>query len=244
MSIPTPFKIDFPLSILPFNSRVESQLNSDKNYYLVGFKPGFPLQAAELNEMQEIFYVQQTLTQTMFANWGVKQYLEQVGVAMTQTPWNGCTPLDPNLIEVNTGTTSIDLTFNSGWYLVKSSNFNGGLGVWIYIAMPSTPLAGFNPGSSSSVAGDYGLILKSTLINCTKNSPAGTNEDRTLQDSSNINVINGPCGAARMKLQVVGFGRQGSEAAGETFVPIITATATGSIASVSFKNGYIIKQVS
>ena len=31
MSIPTPFKIDFPLTALPFNSRVESQLNLDKN---------------------------------------------------------------------------------------------------------------------------------------------------------------------------------------------------------------------
>jgi hypothetical protein len=243
MSIPIPFKTDFPLTALPFNSRVESQLNSEKNYYAVAFKPGFPLQAAELNEMQEIFYMQQTLTQTMFANWGIKQFTEQAGVEMTATPWNGCTPLSADLVTTNTGTTSISVTFNPGWYLVKDINFNGGFGVWVYISTSTTPLSGFGP-TTSGLAGEYGIIVKSVVVNCTKNSPAGTNEDRTLQDSSNINVINGPCGAARMKLEVVGFGKSGSEQTGESFLPIITATSTGNVASVSFNNGYIIKQVS
>jgi len=47
-----------------------------------------------------------------------------------------------------------------------------------------------------------------------------------------------------MKLEFVKFDKSGSEGAGESFLPIVTATATGSVASVSFNNGYIIKQVS
>ena len=243
MTIPSPFSQNLPLKPNPFRSRVEQQLDSAKNYYGVAFKPGFPLQAAELNEMQEIFYMQQTLTQTAFANWGIKRYSEQASAEMTATPWDGCTPLNADLVTTNTETSSINITFNSGWYLVKGSNFNGGFGVWVYVPSSTTVLSGFGP-TTSGLAGEYGIIVKSVVVNCTKNSPAGANEDRTLQDSSNINVVNGPCGAARMKLEFVKFDKSGTQATGETFLPIITATAIGSVASVSFNNGFIIKQVS
>ena len=57
MSIPSPFSAGFPLKPTPFKSRTEQHLNNSKNYFAVAFKPGFPLQASELNEIQEIFYV-------------------------------------------------------------------------------------------------------------------------------------------------------------------------------------------
>lgn len=68
-----------PLEDSPYYSRtVTHQLHPrmdipqeglPSNYVLLGFRPGFPLQAAELNEMQENFFLQQTLTCSMNHNW-------------------------------------------------------------------------------------------------------------------------------------------------------------------------------
>jgi len=68
----------FPLSVAPYNSRVEGQelvFGDDeidlvpKNYQFIAFRPGFPLQASELNEMQEHFQMQLTLSIAMMHNW-------------------------------------------------------------------------------------------------------------------------------------------------------------------------------
>tara|TARA_Y100001973_G_C5206866_1_gene342079 strand:+ start:2449 stop:3492 length:1044 start_codon:yes stop_codon:yes gene_type:complete len=72
----------FPLGATPYNSRVESQElawsddNSSglvgaapKNYQMIAFRPGFPLQASELNEIQEHMMLQMTLHTTMMHNW-------------------------------------------------------------------------------------------------------------------------------------------------------------------------------
>ena len=66
----------FPLSPNPFFSRVESELSFEggggtkpKNYQFVAYRPGFPLQASELNEIQEHFQLQMTLNLNMMNNW-------------------------------------------------------------------------------------------------------------------------------------------------------------------------------
>jgi hypothetical protein len=64
----------FPLSDSPYNSRVEKQElildeYAPKNYQFIAFRPGFPLQASELNEIQEHFQMQLTLSITMMHNW-------------------------------------------------------------------------------------------------------------------------------------------------------------------------------
>ena len=66
----------FPLSPEPHSSRIESNVatNTDsltkpKNYQSVAYTPGFPLQASELNEIQENFQLQMTLTIAMMNNW-------------------------------------------------------------------------------------------------------------------------------------------------------------------------------
>lgn len=67
----------FPLASAdgrPYNSRVEDELifnegEHPKNYQFVGFRPGFPLQASELNEIQEHYQLQLTLTINMMNNW-------------------------------------------------------------------------------------------------------------------------------------------------------------------------------
>jgi len=76
-----PFDKDnhWPFSNSPYSSRTlqheinpsdtAPQLGSPSNYVLSGFRPGYPLQAAELNEIQDRFYLQQSLTITMMHNW-------------------------------------------------------------------------------------------------------------------------------------------------------------------------------
>jgi hypothetical protein len=238
MTIPQPFISELPLKQNPFRSRSESQMDAAKNYFAVGFKPGFPLQASELNELQENFYIQQTLTQTMFANWHNMNYLQQNGVNMLATPWNGCTPVDPELVSFTSSGGAVNITFKAGWYLIKQNNFNGGFGVWVYNNNDYPVLSNYSNSSSSSLDGDYGIFIKQNVIQCTTNATAGINEDRSLQDSSNINVINGPCGAARLQAQIFSFGRvSGGEG---TFLPIITASRPGSSVVVAFKNNYNI----
>ena len=205
MSIPTPFSINLPLTATPFKSRVESNLNFAKNYYAVAFKPGFPLQASELNEIQEIFYVQQTLNnQLRTTGW------------TGAVPWTGCTPLDKT--QVTMGLTG-DVTVGSGWYMAQDSQINGGLGVWFYNDADKT----FTPTHTETTSGsvpNYGLVLQNVVIQCNQNGNPGTNEDITLQDQSNYNVIGGPCGAARMKLDVIKAGS--TAASGQYVLPILS----------------------
>ena len=68
----------WPLRPSPYYSRVEDQEidfdsggfgDKSKNYQFIAFRPGFSLQASELNEMQEHFQMQLTLTVNMYHNW-------------------------------------------------------------------------------------------------------------------------------------------------------------------------------
>ena len=240
MSITDPFKTGFPLTTNPFRSRIESQIDAAKNYYAVAFRPGFPLQASELNEMQEIFYVQQTLTQTMMSSWLTKVIFDNASGGSVKGPgWDGCTPLSPTLITSTGDSTSISLTATAGWYLVKSKNFNGGLGVWVYNSTDQTLISNFTVTSPPS---NYGIIVKPITISCTIGAP-GTNEDTTIQDQTNINVINGPCGASRLQLKIVGFGPSSSVGTGETLLPICGAVNSASSAEVNFVNNLQIIRI-
>jgi len=228
MTIPLPFSDSFSLTPPPFNSRVSNQIDQIKNYYAVAFKPGYPLQASELNEIQEIFYVQQTLTQTMISNWmsaGVILGVNQV----TGPGWDGCTPINPNLITYIASTNT--LTFGVGWYLIKKTNVNGGIGVWVYNDSITN--------ISSVVAGDYGIIVEPITINCTTQNPEPSNTDSSLQDQIGINVINGPCGAARLKLNVHAFSNINTVTT-RYLCPILTVTAAAGVNTLTYKNNYKI----
>lgn len=203
MSIPTPFSTNLPLTPTPFKSRVEDTLNFAKNYYAVAFKPGFPLQASELNEIQEIFYVQQTLNNE----------LRTAGWTGT-VPWTGCTPLNQNQISFGiTGPVSI----GPGWYMAKDPQINGGLAVWFYNDSYKDVGLSHNEVTETKT---YGLVLKNKTIQCNQSGNPGTDEDITLQDQSNFNVINGPCGAARQKLEIIKAGS--TAASGEYVLPVFS----------------------
>tara|TARA_R100000458_G_C8278487_1_gene254747 strand:+ start:6664 stop:7695 length:1032 start_codon:yes stop_codon:yes gene_type:complete len=67
----------FPLSPKPYYSRIEDKnvdfdataIHEYGNNQFVAFRPGFSLQASELNEMQENFQLQMSLTISMMHNW-------------------------------------------------------------------------------------------------------------------------------------------------------------------------------
>lgn len=225
MTIPAPFSQTFPLAGNPFKSRIESQMDAAKNYWLVAFRPGFPLQAAELNELQEIFYIQQTLNQELIKNWLIADKISP-GYVVTGIPWEGCTPVNPNLITLSPDSTNI--TFKSGWYLLKQTSWNSGFGVWIYNSTDSVVTLNNN--------GDYGILVKLNTITCTTNASLGQNQDSSLQDSSNINVINGPCGASRIQIELVSFGSATSSTLETVFLPIINKTSD----NIFYKNDLII----
>ena len=140
-----PFNNNFPLQPDPYNSRIETQVNSNKNYQFVGFLGGRVLQASELNEIQEQFYVQQTLMTEWLNNWWGKS-------GITGPSWQGATPLNPNLLDRTTGTSTI--TLSPGWLLIRTPSLMGGLAVWIY----NTSTFTFNPVTSSTQT--YGLAAK------------------------------------------------------------------------------------
>ena len=117
-----PFGTTTPLSQSPFLSRLPVfTLNTGavvNNYPLVAFKPGFPLQAAELNEIQENFAIQQTLSNTLLTNWltyGTSAELTGSPTDVYTGPgWNGAIPLDPAYVTAS----ATGVVAGMGWYLI------------------------------------------------------------------------------------------------------------------------------
>ena len=134
---------NFPLSDSPYLSRVSTHFNDYKNYAMLAFNPGFALQAAELNEVQELFFINQSLTQRMNANW--------INLGSTQTSpytapfWEGLIPLHPNYLTVTSatynsasGVATINYILSPGWYLYTDKNSK--LSFWIYNSVYGTPI--------------------------------------------------------------------------------------------------------
>jgi len=85
----------FPLTPKPYYSRTEDKnVNFDSNdiehekgnYKSIAFRPGFSLQASELNEIQENFQLQMSLTISMMHNWITS------GAGSLWTPWQSNSP--------------------------------------------------------------------------------------------------------------------------------------------------------
>ena len=106
-----PFKISStdpqtPLSVYPYNSR--TVLHSfdpntpETNYKYVAFRPGYAVQASELNDIQENFYKENTLFANMINFWGPyvgSPYAgsgdETTNIRYGGPGWEGATPLAP-----------------------------------------------------------------------------------------------------------------------------------------------------
>lgn len=223
MAIPSPFSAGFPLkSTGSYNSRIETIINSDKNYILLGFKGGFPLQAEELNEIQEQFFVQQTLTQKMINNW-IKEDSD------TGPGWDGVTPLSPGLIT----RVGRRVTLNPGWILIKDPDFLGGFGYWIY--NNTTKTISSIPTTPNLI---YGISVKYEVIDC--------DDDSTLRDSiGGSTTVFGTeaCGADRIKISVVDgiVASTSIPTTGTVFLPLLTVIEDTDN-SIQTINGYTIPE--
>lgn len=202
-----------PLSPAPYYSRVPSQElsagNDSKNYVLLGFRPGYSLQASELNEIQENFLLQQTLFATMMSNWWASDtnFGPGWGSSDATDPFlsegsrgGGLTPISPLLVQVSGGT----ITFNPGWYLAQIPIFNTGAGTpsdernfKVFIYLENTLTSTFN----SSDNGFIGFDIEQEYVT--------EGEDTTLNDNAaGIPTTNSP-GATRYQLVINGLVKEG-----------------------------------
>lgn len=188
------------LKQVPFNSRIDSQYSSsvNKNYFLLGFNPGYALQASELNEIQELFFMNSNLTQRMNSNWNILNY---------KTPfWEGLIPITPQQIEISDVTfTTTNVTFtvtsDNGWYLW--TNPESRMSHWIYknLSSPSTTTKQFTMPLDSTRY--VGFVTTSQIITCCPDDTCDSNEDDTLRDNSSGDYTqHNTCGASRLKVSI------------------------------------------
>ena len=102
----------FVLREQPYLSRIDQHENNvtANNYVMIAYKPGQPLQAAELNEIQENFYRMNSLTQTMNYNW-----LGGPGVVWDKDYGTGSTIIPDNTVGVGEDDGSTLTVHGPGW---------------------------------------------------------------------------------------------------------------------------------
>jgi len=226
----------FPLTNYPYSSRTwGTNVDSDpqKNYISVGFKPGFKLQASELNEIQENVMLQQTLSLNMIREW----FNELNGKTAGGPAWKGATPLFPKshplggtyepLVEYGfTASTGVTIFFNEGWYLLT---LNNGIKQWAYL--PTDKTSFINP--TSTVEYYAGLTFGTDIIDCS--------EDSTLYDTSSGSPAVSICGADRFQISLNASSITGASGFNDySFNKILKFTKTGSTLSVQYINGLTI----
>jgi hypothetical protein len=212
----TPFKNSqsTPLERGPYSSRVAAQefevadTTASDNYVLLGFRAGYALQASELNEVQEHFLLQQTLTNTMICNWapaiaegrGPAWGYSDIDTDRSDGSRGGLCPISPNMITRN----SADLvTFKRGWYLVQIPEFTGvsedsyRFKVWIY---NNTEYTFTIENPDSSAVGYVGFSIAQDFVT--------EDEDSELSDNSAGGGENMVPGATRYRLTISGLSQQ------------------------------------
>ena len=204
----TPNFENLPLVNYPYNSRVGID---PAKYQMVAFRPGYPLQASELNEIQDHIYVQQALTVMMWANWCTFKVASTTD--STGPGWDGATPLQPSLLTKSGSVLSV----NPGWYLCKMKSSQ--LYFWLYnnlpvtnfslTAVPDDDYIGFSI-TTQGVDADGNPLLSGSFIDC--------QDDPSLED--NAGGASGFCGADRYKVEITAVGTNSTGFA-TNFVPIV-----------------------
>lgn len=209
--LPSPFSNNLPLAAAPYYSRISSNLgnNTPVNYFLVAFNPGYALQASELNEIQEYFFLNQTLTHRMNHNW-----TKINGYSIPY--WEGAVPLNPTDILFDADNSSFDgttytlsVTIPSGWFLWTDSNnatstLNSRLSFWTYFKTDTTThtITGTvaTPSNSIYVGFDFTRqpIFCCPADTCTSLQDAGLRDNSQGSAETNYNT----CGASRFKVSL------------------------------------------
>lgn len=247
----TPLNTDnnsFPLSDSPFLSRVSTHYNDNKNYTMLSFNPGFALQAAELNEIQELFFMNLNLTQRMNANW--------IKLNTTQTTpfsapfWEGLIPLDPSYLTINTytynatsNTVNFTYTLSAGWYLYTDPTSK--LSFWVY---NKTAFSASTSAVGSSLV-YYGTKTAKGHIGCCQTNDSCINQDSTLRDGSQQSYQEFTCGASRFKVIVNTSSSSFLDsylnltAAPVDFSHIFIVDLVSTVKSIRYPNGYIVQEI-
>jgi len=209
--MPTPFT-NLPLKTKPYYSRVST---TTFNYPLIAYTPGYALQASELNEIQETFYLQQTLSNELLQNWPLTGTTGLVSASLRFPMWSGAVPLLPSQVTYVSGI----VTVNAGWYLVTLPSNN--LKIWLY--KPDNNTANISTGNS------VGLVITTSFIPC---SPVSGTEGYAFNDNSNGSINDNSCGAHRYKIEISNI----LQISTNPTYPIARAITSGSTTVVEYLN--------
>ena len=214
--MPFPFS-NLPLKVSPYYSRVSdltATSTTPYNYPLIAFTPGYALQASELNEIQETFYLQQSLTQGMFANWPLTGEVGIVGANLKYPMWNGAVPYNSNSVTFTNGI----VTIKAGWYLVTVGN---SLKYWLYNQ---------NDLTTAATTGErIGFNLTFEFIPCSESQSA---EGYVFTDNSAGYNNGNSCGAHRYKVII----SNSLEVGTTPFRPIVELVTVGTTTVCQYLN--------
>lgn len=219
MEFANQIKSPLPLKKSPYYSRANDNFLTSpvRNYYMIAFNPGYALQASELNEMIELFFINQTLSSIAPANW----YLYTGGAGAPNPPFatqesvggntnvvhTGMIPFHPDQIEITNATQRnvngrdkaiINITVSPGWYSWHDPE--SGLIFWIYNDTEFTET--LETTTADITTPEYiGFTVTKEEISC-----CGTGDDTEcseLRDNSQGTTSTyNTCGAARLKLSI------------------------------------------
>jgi hypothetical protein len=234
----------FRLNPYPLGSRTYDALVKNKsNYFLLAFKPGIALQAAELNELQEIFNLNNTLNIHFYSQWPLigtelptdihEQLTKRQGI-LYKNPiiLKQNYPLISSQIEMTTLESKLKIKFNIGWYTVCDSELNRNY--WFYnfelreivIDVPTTE----NPKQ----------IYLNHKMELVKSSFTPTEEGYFFNDRSNRFINDITDGADRIKLVITSFSEINEVDAN---VPICKIINTGNSIVLTTLNDYGISVI-
>lgn len=250
----SPFTSTTPLKNAPYFSRIADtnlvDSNVNVNYPILAFKPGNALQASELNEVQENFYVQKTLSDKLLQNW----WKTGTNISLTGNPvevlygpgWDGAVPVSPlQLAYYDSPPFFFYFTVGAGfgtrqWFLVTDpvTKFK----FWSAIDVSGISSVFFVKNSLPPVS-YIGMKIETSFVNC-----SGTETDPgfIFNDNSSGSYIANTCGASRFQLKLkspVGFLTQTSLTS--DFLPIIKIRKNADVASqnlilMQYMNNYLI----
>lgn len=231
-----PFDDQFPLTNYPYSSRTwggSVDSTTKKNHNRVAFKAGSKLQASELNEIQEILFLENTLNLNMIHEWTG----HLAGTTAKGPAWNGATPLFPkdnpqggtalSLIGYTFNSSSgITISFREGWYL---ATLPSGIKNWAYNNGDKT--VRISPTSSTEYYA--GLSFGVEYITCT--------DDSSLSDNSSGAPNTSICGADRFQINFSSSEITGASGFNnDSFNKILKFTAVGSTLTIQYINGTIV----
>jgi len=241
-----PFGFKLPLTDGPFNSRISSQysdgatVNTNKNYYAIAFNPGYALQASELNEIQELFFLNQNLTQRSNATWQSQGY---------KIPfWEGLIPLNPTNVSISnvvegSSTSTFFVSVPNSWYLWTEATSK--MSFWVYKDQSSSSnVKSFSVGNGQTIY--IGYNTQRALIDCCPNDNCSENSDDTIRDNSDGSTVGqfNTCGASRLKMYFsnnsADFTAVADLSGAASFRRIFSVTGTSTGITAAFGDGQAI----